>query len=65
LSAVLGSIALLVWSVPELIVNPDFATSFYFPNNEADALLHSGTSAIFVAGAVHYWQLGLRAGKPA
>ena len=123
-SAVLGSIALLVWSVPGLIVNPDFATGdaasaenvlgvdmngwhalsgllvaipgllvasrprlaapfvlaaagtliataiwallenriaaglFYFPNNEADALLHLGTSAIFVAGAVHYYLVG-------
>ena len=120
-SAILGSIAVLVWSVPGLIVNPDFATGdaataervlevdmngwhalsgflvaipgllvatrphlaalfvtaaagsliatgvwalldnqvaaglFYFPNNEADALLHFGTSAIFLAGAAHYY----------
>ncbi|MEK6327061.1 MAG: DUF4383 domain-containing protein [Actinomycetota bacterium] len=120
-SAILGSIAVLVWSVPGLIVNPDFATGdaataervlavdmngwhalsgflvaipgflvaprprlsalfvmaaagsliatgvwalldnqvaaglFYFPNNEADALLHFGTSAIFLAGAGHYY----------
>ncbi len=123
-SAILGSIAVLVWSVPGLIVNPDFATGdaasaervlavdmngwhalsgfliaipglfaatrprlaapfvvaaagslivtgvwallddqvaaglFYFPNNEADALLHFGTSAIFLAGAAHYYLAG-------
>lgn len=28
---------------------------FYFPNNNADALLHFGTSAIFVCGAAHYY----------
>ena len=123
-AAVLGSIAVLVWSVPGLIVNPDFATGdaataervlgvdmngwhavsgflvaipalvlvgrphlaavfisfaaagliataawalvetqlagglFYFPNNEVDALLHFGTSLIFVAGAAHYFLTG-------
>ena len=122
-TAILGSIAVLVWSVPGLIVNPDFATGdsataervlgvdmngwhalsgflvavpglfaalrrtwsavfvlaaaggliatgvwglldtqlaaglFYFPNNESDALLHFGTSAIFVLGAIHYFTL--------
>ena len=125
-SAILGSIAVLVWSVPGLIVNPDFATGdaataesvlgvdmngwhalsgflvaipgllvaarprlaapfviaaagsliatgiwalvearvaaglLYFPNNEADALLHFGTSAIFLAGAVHYYLIAPR-----
>ncbi len=120
-SAILGSIAVLVWSVPGIIVNPDFsagdaATServlgvdmngwhalsgflvaipgffaalrsswsgpfnlaaagaliatgiwalldeqvagglFYFPNGGADAILHFGTSAIFLAGAAHYY----------
>lgn len=120
-AAIVGSIAVLVWSVPGLIVNPDFATGdsataervlgvdmngwhavsgflvaipallvagrphlaavfislaaggliatavwalvetqvagglFYFPNNETDALLHFGTSLIFVAGAAHYF----------
>jgi hypothetical protein len=120
-AAILGSIAVLVWSVPGIIVNPDFATGdaatsevvlgvdmngwhalsgfliaipgflaalrrewsapfdlaaaagliatavwalmstevaaglFYFPHNEADALLHLGTSAIFLAGAAHYY----------
>lgn len=120
-AAVLGSVAVLVWSVPGLIVNPDFATGdsataervlgvdmngwhavsgflvavpalmlatrprlvarflplaaggliatavwallstelagglFYFPNNETDALLHFGTSLIFLAGAAHYF----------
>lgn len=120
-SAILGSLVVLAWSVPGLIVNPDFATGdsasselvlgvdmngwhavsgflvavpglfaalrrswsgafvvagaasliatgvwalfdtqpvaglFHFPNNVGDALLHFGTSAIFVAGAVHYF----------
>jgi hypothetical protein len=120
-AAILGSIAVLVWSVPGLIVNPDFhvggsATServlgvdmngwhalsgflvaipgffaalrpswsalfnlaaaaallstavwavlstqvaaglFYFPHGDADALLHLGTSTIFLAGAAHYF----------
>jgi hypothetical protein len=120
-AAILGSVAILVWSVPGLIVNPDFhigdsassvrvlgvdmngwhavsgflvaipgfyaalrrswsalfnlaaaggllATAlwaslstqvagglFYFPHGDADALLHLGTSAIFLAGAAHYY----------
>jgi hypothetical protein len=120
-AAILGSIVVLVWSVPGLIVNPDFATGdaatservlavdmngwhalsgfliaipgffaalrrewsalfdiaaaagliataawalmstevagglFYFPHNEADAVLHLGTSAIFLAGAAHHY----------
>jgi hypothetical protein len=120
-AAILGSIAILVWSVPGLIANPDFhigdsATSvrvlgvdmngwhavsgflvaipgffaalrrswsalfdlaaagallstavwaalstqvagglFYFPHGDADALLHIGTSTIFLAGAAHYF----------
>jgi hypothetical protein len=118
---VLGAIAVLLWSVPGIVVNPDFATGdsataervlgvdmngwhalsgflvavpallvasrprlaamyvplaaagliatavwallstriagglFYFPNNETDAALHFATSAIFLAGAAHYW----------
>jgi hypothetical protein len=120
-AAILGSLAVLVWSVPGLIVNPDFSTGdaatseivlgvdmngwhalsgfmvalpgffaalraswsaafnlaaaasliatgiwalmdtqvagglFYFPNSTPDALLHFGTSAIFLAGAAHYF----------
>lgn len=120
-AAVLGAVAVLFWSIPGLIVNPDFAVGdsataervlgvdmngwhavsgflvaipalilaprphlvarflplaaggliataiwallstevagglFYFPNNEADALLHFATSAIFVGGAAHYF----------
>ena len=120
-SAILGSIAVLVWSVPGLIVNPDFATGdsatservlavdmngwhalsgfllaipgffaatrprlaalfnvaagatlivtgiwaladtqiyfglFYLPHTASDALLHFGVSAIFLAGAAHYF----------
>ena len=125
-AAILGSIAVLVWSVPGLILNPDFhigsdATSvrvlgvdmngwhavsgflvaipgffaalrrswsalfnvgaaaallstalwatlstqvagglFYFPHGDADALLHIGTSTIFLAGAAHYYLLSSR-----
>jgi Domain of unknown function (DUF4383) len=120
-AAVAGAFAVLFWSVPGLIVNPDFSTGdaataervlgvdmngwhavsgfliaipalmlaprphlvarflplaaagliatavwalistelagglFYFPNNETDALLHFGTSLIFLAGAAHYF----------
>ena len=120
-AAIAGSVAVLVWSVPGIIVNPDFATGdaatsevvlgvdmngwhavsgllvafpgflaalrptwaaafcvaaaagliataiwaladthpvgglFYFPNGESDALLHFGTSAIFVAGAASWF----------
>ena len=120
-AAILGSAAVLVWSVPGLIVNPDFAIGddatselvlgvdmngwhalsgflvaipgflaalraswaalfnlaaagsliatgiwaladdhpaaglFYFPNSAGDAILHFATSAIFVAGALHYY----------
>jgi len=120
-AAILGSIAVLVWSIPGLIANPDFAVGdaataervlgvdmngwhalsgflvaipgfvaalraswsglftlaaagsliatgvwalideqvagglFYLPNQTADALLHFGTSTIFVAGAAHYF----------
>jgi hypothetical protein len=125
-AAILGSIAVLVWSVPGLIANPDFhigdsATSvrvlgvdmngwhavsgflvaipglfaalrrswsalfdlaaagallstalwalstqvagglFYFPHGGADALLHIGTSTIFLAGAAHHYIAGRRA----
>jgi hypothetical protein len=122
-AAIAGAVAVLVWSIPGLIVNPDFATGddatsvrvlavdmngwhavsgfliaipalyaasrhsyatvfdlvaaaslyatavwallservagglFYFPNGEADALLHVGTASIFLAGGLH----GLRA----
>ena len=41
-----------VWA---LLENQVAAGLFYFPNNEADALLHFGTSAIFLAGAAHYY----------
>jgi hypothetical protein len=120
-AAIVGSVVVLIWSVPGLILNPDFAVGgdassvrvlgvdmngwhalsgflvaipglfaalrrpwaalfcvaaaasllstalwavlsthpaaglFYFPNGDADALLHVGTSAIFVAGAAHHY----------
>ena len=125
-AAIAGSLAVLFWSVPGLIVNPDFAVGdaatselvlgvdmngwhavsgflvaipglfaatrqrlaaifnvaaagsliatgvwalfseqvagglFYFPNGTGDALLHFATSAIFVAGALHYFLAGSR-----
>ncbi len=31
---------------------------FYFPNQMGDALLHFGTSAIFLAGAAHHYLAG-------
>lgn len=121
-AAIAGSLAVLAWSIPGLIINPDFATGdaatselvlgvdmngwhaasgflvaipgfiaasrrqlaaifnvaaagsliatgvwallservagglFYFPNGVGDALLHFATSAIFVAGAIHYFR---------
>jgi hypothetical protein len=121
LAAILGSLAILTWSIPGLIVNPDFAVGdsatavrvlgtdmngwhavsgfliaipaillirrpdleavflaiaagsliatgvwalldtqpagglFSFPHNGTDALLHFGTSTIFLAGATHYF----------
>ncbi|MCE3266421.1 MAG: hypothetical protein K0S15_1130 [Solirubrobacterales bacterium] len=120
-AAILGSIAVLVWSIPGIIVNPDFSTGdaatsevvlgvdmngwhalsgflvaipgffaalrpswaaafdlaaagsliatgvwalmdtqvagglFYFPNGTPDALLHFGTSTIFLAGGAHHF----------
>jgi len=125
-SAIAGAVAVLVWSIPGLIANPDFATGddatsvrvlavdmngwhavsgflialpalfaatrrdyavvfdlvaaaslyatalwalletqvagglFYFPHNEADAILHVGTASIFLVGGVH----GLRSRRP-
>src|SRR5215218_7918226 len=35
----------------------------YFPNNETDALLHFGTSTIFLAGAADYFLIDTRAAK--
>lgn len=41
-AAVLGSLVILLWSVPGLI-------------NGTDALLHFATAAIFLAGAANYF----------
>lgn len=126
-AAIAGSVVVLVWSLPGLVVNPDFATGdaasaelvlgvdmngwhalsgflvaipgffaalrrdwaglfdvaaagsliatgvwaladahvagglFYLPNQVGDALLHFGTSAIFVSGAVHHYFMEPRA----
>lgn len=120
-AAIAGSGAVLAWSIPGLLINPDFAIGdgatselvlgvdmngwhavsgflvaipgffaatrarlaaifnvvaaagliatgvwallservagglFYFPNGGGDAILHFATSAIFVAGAIHYF----------
>jgi hypothetical protein len=119
-AGIIGAVVVLVWSVPGLIVNPDFGTGdsataervlgvdmngwhalsgflvavpvlvlvprpellarflplaagglivtavwalfstsiaglFYFPNNGTDAVLHFATSAIFLAGAAHWF----------
>ena len=120
-AAIAGSLVVMAWSIPGLIVNPDFAIGesatselvlgvdmngwhavsgflvtipglfaalrrdwsglfnlaaassliatgiwaladthavgglFYFPNQMGDALLHFGTSAIFLAGAAHHY----------
>jgi hypothetical protein len=35
----------------------------YFPNNETDALLHFGTSTIFLAGGAHYFLIETRAAR--
>jgi hypothetical protein len=51
-AAAASLIATGVWALLDTQVA---AGLFYFPNNEADALLHFGTSAIFVAGAAHYF----------
>ena len=126
-TAVAGALVILMWSVPGLIVNPDFATGdaataekvlgtdmngwhalsgflvaipvllaawrarpevlaallalsagaliatgvwalaqtrvaglFYFPDNEADALLHFATASIWLAGAASYYAVRRR-----
>jgi len=57
LAAAGSLIATAVWALLEHQVA---AGLFYFPNNEADALLHVGTSAIFLAGAAHYYLIAPR-----
>ncbi len=128
-AAIAGSLTVLLWSIPGLLVNPDFAIGdaatselvlgvdmngwhavsgflvaipgfiaasrrqlaaifnfaaaagliatgvwalfservagglFYFPHGISDALLHFATSAIFVAGAVHYFSTRTPTGR--
>jgi hypothetical protein len=57
----LGSaFALIVTAVWALNATQVAAGLFYFPHGDADALLHFGTSAIFVAGAIHYYAIERR-----
>jgi hypothetical protein len=47
-----GLIATGIWA---LLSEQVAGGLFYFPNGSADALLHFATSAIFIAGAVHWY----------
>ncbi len=49
-----GAASLIATGVWALLSTKVAAGLFYFPNNEADALLHFATSAIWLAGAGHY-----------
>lgn len=50
-----GAASLIATGVWALLSTEVAAGLFYFPNNEADAVLHFATSAIWLAGAVHYF----------
>jgi hypothetical protein len=52
LAAAAGLIATATWALMSTQVAGGL---FYFPHNAADAVLHLGTSAIFLAGAAHYY----------
>jgi Domain of unknown function (DUF4383) len=57
----LGSaFALIVTGVWALNATQVAGGLFYFPHGDADALLHFGTSAIFLAGAAHYYLVAQR-----
>jgi hypothetical protein len=47
---VVATVSLIATGVWALLSTEVAAGLFYFPNNEADALLHFGTSAIWLAG---------------
>ena len=47
-----GLIATAIWALAETQIAGGL---FYFPHNETDAFFHLGTSAIFLAGAAHYY----------
>lgn len=51
---VVAATSLVATGVWALIETQVAGGLFYFPNNLGDALLHFGTSTIFLAGAAHY-----------
>jgi hypothetical protein len=55
-----SAFALIVTAVWALDSTQVAGGLFYFPHGDADALLHLGTSAIFLAGAAHYYLAGRR-----
>jgi hypothetical protein len=55
-----SAFALIVTAVWALDSTQVAGGLFYFPHGNADALLHLGTSAIFLAGAGHYYLTGRR-----
>lgn len=57
-----GLIATAVWA---LLSEQVAGGLFYFPHGGADALLHLGTSAIFIAGAAHWYLTGSSARRAA
>jgi hypothetical protein len=52
LAAAGGLIATAIWALADAHVAGGL---FYLPNGGADALLHFGTSTIFLAGSLHYY----------
>ena len=48
-----GLVATAIWALAETQIAGGL---FYFPHNETDAIFHLGTSAIFLAGAAHYFR---------
>jgi hypothetical protein len=53
LAAAAGLIGTAIWALMSTEVAGGL---FYFPHNEADGVLHLGTSAIFLAGAAHAYR---------
>jgi hypothetical protein len=51
ISAAAGLLSTALWAVLSTQVAGGL---FYFPHGDTDALLHVGTSTIFLAGAAHY-----------
>jgi hypothetical protein len=53
-----AAFALIVTGVWALNATQVAGGLFYFPHGDADAVLHFATSAIFLAGAAHYYLAG-------